>query len=512
MPASRTTPRERPARVGSLFLLLCCAAPLARAAALEGVALDNASGRPLARAHVTLYLLQQGLEFPLKTGASDSSGHFSFAGLAAGSYVVTAQREGFATAKYGQRRWNGAGAPVVLGDDGQFFAELRLRRLGAVTGHVWDENQVGLPGSTVYAYQVGREPLLVSASAVSDDRGVYRIAGLAPGEYHILTGARVLEDRRSLLPTFFGQDSGAAQARRVVVELESEVEHVDIQPLAGRLGLLRGQVTGGTAIRVRLSSEFQSRQVTPGPGGTFSFDQLAPGEYELFAVSAGAPVLAAYRKVTLGQGPAEVTLGLGPLPTVRVRAEVNGAGGFAPQQLAVWLKAKDAARQLTFAAPPLRVSPGGVTPVSPGEYVASAQVSPDYYVQSIRVSQAAQGHHEFTALPSQSIELVVTVSARPAKLEGKVTLVGGQPAASAPVFLRAADPELLSRLGGSRATRTGPDGSYEFSGLPPGEYQVFSSFDFEEPQEADWQAVPAKTVRLEESQQARLDLDLVGGL
>ena len=79
-------------------------------------------------------------------------------------------------AAYGQRRAVGHGTPIQVSADSSLFAELRLRQKGAITGRVLDENGVAAPRVSVLAYRA-RLPLRSAGSAISDDRGVYRVHG-----------------------------------------------------------------------------------------------------------------------------------------------------------------------------------------------------------------------------------------------------------------------------------------------------------------------------------------------
>jgi len=63
-----------------------------------------------------------------------------------------------------------------------------------------------------------------------------------------------------------------------------------------------------------------------------------------------------------------------------------------------------------------------------------------------------------------------------------------------------------------RSTRADHNGEYRFFGLPPGRYQLFSSFEIPEPQEAEWGALPTSSVALEKGEEAVVDLKLIGGL
>lgn len=495
----------------ALPLLLACVvtgvpARLAVGAVLEGTVLDYAAARPLARSRVALTTVRNGYELPLKTVLTGSGGNFRFEGLPAGTYFLTASRAGYQPARYGQKRWDGAGAPIVLGADSEFSCELRLRRLGAVSGTVLDENGIGLPGNTVTAYLADSRPLRAAGSAVSDDRGIYRIAGLQPGVYYIRTGPQKLEDERSLLPTFFGQPSPAP----VSVNLDSETGPIDIQPVAGSLGYLRGRITGAPVSSVWLFSDTGSKQTTPNAAGEFTFDQLAPGDYELLGRAASGSV-AAYGKLRIRSGANQVVLTAAAIPLVRIRIEESEAKPVDPKRITISLKRQGLSEQLPIPQPPPMLTGNGVLEVMPGEYVATVQTSPEYYVRSVRAQDAPE-LNVVEALPGRTVEVVVTVSSRPAVLSGKVTAPGGAPVAGAPVFLDALDPELRVRLGGIRMARSDAEGVYRFPGLPPGDYQVFSSFEFDSPREQDFKSVPVKVVTIQEGAEAALDLDLYGSM
>jgi hypothetical protein len=145
------------ARRFAWFLVALAAAQAACAAVVEGYVLEQQSGRPVARARVTL----QAIPPPAAAARpvfTDSRGYFSFRTSQAGAVLLTAEKRGYAPAYYGQRRWNGPGTPIVLEGDAAFRADIRLRRLGAVSGLVADENGLGLPDVPVFAYRDAAPP------------------------------------------------------------------------------------------------------------------------------------------------------------------------------------------------------------------------------------------------------------------------------------------------------------------------------------------------------------------
>ena len=489
------------ARAAAAWLCACAAAWCAE---IEGVVLENASGRAVARAQVTLERVGGGGES--HSVLSDSRGRFAFRSLPGGAYLLSARRNGYATARYGQRKWDGAGTPVVLEQAAQFFAELRLQRLGAITGRVTDENGLGLAGHAVYAYRAGERPLRMVAAATTDDRGVYRLAGLAPGLYYLRTGARQLEDGRGLLPTFYGQTTSAAEARVAEVALDRDTGGIDIEPLPGKLGRLAGRVVGGPAT-VMLYSETGPREMPTGVDGSFVFDELAPGPYQLLALTTEGEKRAAWQKLHVAEGEAVTTLEAAGLPSLRVDCVEKSGRRVDAARTAVFL-----IREEPAAAAALTVRGGETVSLEPGEYRVAVSAPLDHFVAYVRLPRTATGPGRFEAPAGAMLEMTVILGARPGTITGRVVDEEGKPVAGAPVYLRPADPEMQRLMEGGRSARCDQQGEFRFHGLAPGRYRLFSSFEIGQPSEADWDAASGAWVSVEEGETAKLELRLEGGM
>jgi len=74
------------------------------------------------------------------------------------------------------------------------------------------------------------------------------------------------------------------------------------------------------------------------------------------------------------------------------------------------------------------------------------------------------------------------------------------------VFLRATDSGVERRLFRSGFTRTGQDGAFVLTGLPPGRYLVAASFDVQSADDIDWSDSSVMKVDLEEGKQATVAL------
>jgi protocatechuate 3,4-dioxygenase beta subunit len=168
--------------------------PTVGTAAIAGqVVLDESTPQPVRRARVTATSVDGGL---VRWTLSDASGQFVIKDLPAGRYTIAAAKLGQVRAVYGAKRFDRPGTPVSLAE-GQRAASIVLKMLrGAViTGIVRDENGQPAPGVRVQSQQfrtMNGERTLVGVtggsgdvSDTTDDRGVYRIFGLGPGEYVI---------------------------------------------------------------------------------------------------------------------------------------------------------------------------------------------------------------------------------------------------------------------------------------------------------------------------------------
>jgi uncharacterized protein (DUF2141 family) len=160
-------------------------------ATITGVVLMAGSGQPARKVRVNL----SGSE--LRTGRStvtDDQGRFSFTALPAGRYSLSANKPGHLNVTYGQRRPGLQGTQIQLSDGQKFQAQLQLPRGGVLTGTVLDENGEATPGTSVRAMrfvnQNGRRTLQSNGSGTTDDRGIYRIYGLQPGNYVVCATPR----------------------------------------------------------------------------------------------------------------------------------------------------------------------------------------------------------------------------------------------------------------------------------------------------------------------------------
>lgn len=161
-------------------------------ATIVGAVTLMGTGQPVRRARVSISSQEGGGGRSVMT---DELGRFSFDRLIAGRYSINAAKPGHVTVVYGQPRpGNRPGTQIQLGDGEKFEVKLEMPRGGVITGTLLDEHGDALPGIQVRAMrfvtQGGLRTLQGASGGATDDRGIYRIFGLQPGEYVVAATPR----------------------------------------------------------------------------------------------------------------------------------------------------------------------------------------------------------------------------------------------------------------------------------------------------------------------------------
>ena len=167
--------------------------PTTGTAAISGVVVDATTGKPVAGATVSLGRTDA-IGRPGPRMVADARGRFVFRNLpAAQTYYLDARRFGYAATRWGWTAPNQSSAikditQISVADD-QWVSTIRipLWRLGAIAGRVVDERGEPAVGVAVRAFSTvtiaGAAQFVGGPIATTDDRGAYRLSGLAPGRY-----------------------------------------------------------------------------------------------------------------------------------------------------------------------------------------------------------------------------------------------------------------------------------------------------------------------------------------
>jgi hypothetical protein len=481
-----------------LALLVCLCLP-ARAGIVHGIVLEQATSRPLARTEVRLLRVgSPGDAAPVARAMTNLAGQYWFPSLPDGVYLLSSSRAGFQTAVYGQKRPTGPGMPILVEGESNLFAEIKMFRLGGITGKVVDENFVGIPGVNVVAYRTTL-PLRIVAQAKTDDRGIYRIGGLPAGKYWVRSGAHELEDGTSMHPTFAPGTTRSTDARVLEVALDSDVPEVNFQPRPGRLfkisGIAGGCPSGATMVRVTLSSDTGRKETTAGCDASYSFDQLAPGKYEILAEPVGVPVTVASWVEQDLERETGIGLHMVELPTAYFR--IAPADNDAMQRIE--LRRRDLAGVTEVRKLSRLLVPGNwEVRVNPTEGVAFTSFSATPYGvdRSRRMPEAAEAPM-MSLRDASRVVVNIGLSTKPGRIEG-VVLREKKPAIGAPVYLLAASAELRQRTHGLLEVQSGHEGKFAFVGLPAGDYRIVSTVDLDEIDEIALDRARAESVTVAE--------------
>lgn len=373
---------------------------------------------------------------------TDDAGRFALANLPAGRYRLVTSRAGFVDAEHGALRPGRLGRPLALGA-AQTVTDvvLHMSRGAVISGRVVlrsGEPVVGIPVLVHPSYQMPSRLGSRNAQVVTDDQGRFRAFGLTPGRYVVvaLPGSEVAGDIRAPAST---------EIDRLLQELR------------------QGPAPGVLPAR-------------PAPEPAREAPQRvtwAPVYHPETANRADAGVIA----VTAGEERDNVDITLAPVPATRIEGVVVNPGG-ALDGIQLSISGAHAPVPLTTNAATLTQRPGPdgrflYTNVSPGDYTVVARVlrpEPLFALADVRVSGAdvegltlilrpglrLSGQAEFAGEGPPPVDdftkLRVSIVPRAA---------GGSAAINATIYGRS--------FGASGQFQS--DGSFEVSGLLPGEYR-----------------------------------------
>ena len=158
-------------------------------AAVSGVVTDADTKEPIPGVMVYLGFQGRGAVGRLSRQVSDAKGRFVFTDLPAGNnFFINASKFGYLDGHFGVGAGGLLGGLITL-TDGQWFrdANVVLSKPGSISGTVLDER--GEPAVGVFVRVLprvvvaGRSRLTAGQTSRTDDRGMYRLADLAPGKY-----------------------------------------------------------------------------------------------------------------------------------------------------------------------------------------------------------------------------------------------------------------------------------------------------------------------------------------
>jgi uncharacterized protein (DUF2141 family) len=378
-----------------------------------------------------------------RIAVSDRAGRFRFAGLAAGSFAISAAKAGYVTTFYGSARpGRGPAVPIALAPGQSTAVSMSLFRAAGVSGTITGEFGQPMPQVQVQLRPVSGQSAADLAPVATDNRGAFRLFGVAPGDYVVAT----------MVPS--------AMSAQAALVTDDEVRWA--------LEQLSRNGTGGPASG-RLSS--------PAPGPTVGY---APVFYP------GTTVLDDAIRISLSPGEErDVTFSLRFTPSATISGTVEtSVGSPSPATLFLLPKSPTASSSGEVTANPVQARQVVVSdtgrfsiPSAPaGVSTLFARWDPDV---ATRVNgptlETRWGELDVQVNGQDLHDLVITLQPG-APLSGRVrfeTKAGAVPPEFAKVRVRLSPARNTPlALTGNLSASIGDAGAFAFSSLTPGSYAV----------------------------------------
>ena len=471
-------------------------------AGIQGQVVNAATGEPLRKAQLALRTVGGG-QAQGASAVSDPGGNFAFQGVEPGRYRLFAERTGFVRGEYGARGSSAAGTPLTVSAGQKLTGvELRLTPQAVLTGRVLDEDGEPVSSASVqalrYSFTRGRRQLSVVLGGTTDDRGEYRLYGLAPGKYYVSasqqgSGGRnarpqnPVDTEEIYAPTFYPNAVEPATAVALDAAPGAVLGGLDVTLAKVRTVRVSGKVTdsGGKPAarntrvfvvpREGAVSGFNRQSPVTMQQGMFVARGLRPGAYVLGADTwDGEKRSSARLPIDVGSEPLDnLNLTLVPAIDVPGRVRVDGTAQTNLTSLLVVLQSRTDSAMGGAAGG--RVKEDGaftLTNAAPEAYTVSVSgLTENFYVKSIRQGQTdalASGLN----LTHGAAPVDIVISPAGGQIDG-VSMAGEAPAAGATVV---AVPDER-RDGASqfyKSATADQDGRFSLKGLAPGGYKLYA--------------------------------------
>jgi protocatechuate 3,4-dioxygenase beta subunit len=450
------------------------------------------------------------------------NGTFEFTSLPAGSYYVTAQRNGY-LADFGAPRPGAPGRTTVdLEPGGRSDITVRLLRGGVIAGQVLDSDGRPVQGALVTAAQRlfyrGRRRLTPFSSGAglpaTDDEGRFRIVSLPPGRYVVSAMPTDEAPREATLRgpvTDVAIRTYAPNATELsgasVIELGPGDRHLDVTivlarghlaSISGIVLLADGSPAVGASINLRGAQQNLDevlnfalhRGSTTDASGRFHVDNVMPGRFvvEAWSNSSRHPVGDAL--VELAGTDIEGVVLQQTSVTLRGRFVTEDGTPVAARSHFPTSEGPGALCMLEFIGGFERLD--SCTPTSDGFEIQAAPGR--YWLQvgsneGASVKQILQGGRDITDEPLEvspevrSELITITLSrAKEGSITGAVTDTLGRPQAGVPVVVFSTNPKRWWVPGARYAQRwtTNGKGVFTMERLASGEYFVATALDVDD--------------------------------
>lgn len=495
--------------------------------------------QPVRRALVTV--TGDGLPFG-RTTVSGDDGAFEFGGLTAGRFTVQATKAAHLPAGFGARPGRPAVPIQLAAGETRGDVALVMARAAVVAGVLRTPTAEPAAGIDVAVFRVpgpGQDVHLIpSGRTTTDDRGMYRIFDLVPGDYvvvallnrpivgngdaavwtteqvdHLLRGEPATPEARvSWAPIYFPGSASPQDAVPVRLGAGDERAGLDFTMSMTRMTRVEGILLGDPAVvgsarifwnasGLRLEplagiTPLFTTRTTPS-GKAFTYTGVPPGVFAVTAQIAGqAGGDTQWARATFqSSGQDVIDLVLTPQPAMRLSGRIvfedtdvmpPGALTGATVRVRAANGIGQAASGTTLMGNPV-VPPGQVTGtgtfdvrgIVPETFFVDVTTpnAPGWTPRSVLVNgtDVLDGP---IAIASDVTDVVVTMTRQKTTLSGRITTAEGEPGTSLFIAVFPQDQALWRPLARRiTSARADTDGRWVIESLPPGEYFVVALTD-----------------------------------
>jgi protocatechuate 3,4-dioxygenase beta subunit len=476
-----------------LLLLAVCA----RAGSVEGTVTNTVTGAPVKKATVTLVSPSLRVRY---IAGTDDQGQFQFPDVeAAADYVLEARANGFTMPPETRQILKERRPLAVTVQESVKGVAVNLVPLGAINGKITDADGDPVRGVSVqalqYQYRASGRRLDSRADAITDANGLYRIYFLPPGRYLVRayihrTPAGPAEPsphvhnfvpEEGFLTAYYPGSPEAAAGAVVEVKAGADLNGYDLRLARAPAYHVRGRIEGAQAnSRVAVapcstpSLDFGSALYADvRPDGTFDARGITPGQYCLAVERSGGRLATADAQVSIKNGDVNgIVLAAPARVNLQGAVQMDPSQAERPPRLTVMLADEDTPGLLLGIA---QVQDNGAfslrnVQAGPADLTVAGQ-PPGDYLKSFRFAERnARGRFE---VPRTGGTLTLAIGTDGGQLTGKAQDRDGNPGDHMLVTL-APKGDLAARTDLIRTAPTGDDGSFQMTGLAPGDYDVFA--------------------------------------
>lgn len=498
---------------------------------VRGRVVYDDTNRPLRRVRVSIYDPSSRDGKLHRMAWTDVNGEFILKNVVAGKYYVTADAPGIIKqVTYDSDDDMSDVATVSVNGTNSAEVKVRVRRGAVISGKVtYSDGEPAINAMLSIRRKKDGQMLPVYVSedcgmgVKTDERGVYRVSGLPPGEYVVGAGEQKMSegyegdeegrhiDRAVLGITYYEGATSARSATPIQVEAGSETNNINItfvdrgaHKISGTL-TMRGTGSPVTQARISLVSKnesndehpyFENQTVSPDAQGRWSIDEVLDDTYTIIV----APMMEYQRHTVDESGARRISKRTPPVFLIKrqdvtiagndvtgLAIEVSGGGRVSgtvmveggkplPPNITIYPETAHGERRILLSPSTGRVQPDGTFTVdgmpSDGVWIkAVSQQDNKYYTKSATANGVDLLQEPLIVKDGEEVKGVrVVISPEVATLTGRVLVAeGGAPARGASVMLVPAEPHKQRLRTARLYGLTNPDGGFTLTSAP-GEY------------------------------------------